>query len=134
MGRRTGWLSNYPSHPRSDGIVIFGISGDLAKKQIFSALHGLAHDGKLDMPVIGFAREKLSNRQLVDMMRSSVEDAEENVIKDVAERLHCISGDVESPQDFNELKASLRGCRHPRGSAGELVKASTRRPVRSRHL
>lgn len=113
IGRRTGWLSNYPSHPRSDGIVIFGISGDLAKKQIFSALHGLAHDGKLDMPVIGFAREKLSKRQLVDMMRSSVEDAEENVIKDVAERLHYISGDVESPQDFNELKASLRGCRHP---------------------
>jgi glucose-6-phosphate 1-dehydrogenase len=113
IGRKTGWLSKDASRPRSDGLVIFGISGDLAKKQIFSALHGLARDGKLNGPVIGFAKENLSKKQLVEMMRSNVEGAKDDIVDSIAERLQYISGDVEDPKSFAKLKSLMRGCNHP---------------------
>ena len=44
------------SAPRSDGLVIFGASGDLAYKKIFPALDAMARRGHLDVPVVGVAR------------------------------------------------------------------------------
>ena len=38
---------------RSDALVFFGATGDLAYKKIFPALHALARRGKLDFPVAG---------------------------------------------------------------------------------
>jgi glucose-6-phosphate 1-dehydrogenase len=40
---------------RSDALVIFGVTGDLAHKMIFPALYALAKKGALKMPVIGVA-------------------------------------------------------------------------------
>jgi glucose-6-phosphate 1-dehydrogenase len=41
--------------PAADALVLFGISGDLARKKLFSALYGLAAAARLDMPVVGVA-------------------------------------------------------------------------------
>ena len=41
---------------RSDALVCFGVTGDLAFKSIFPALHAMARTGALDVPVIGVAR------------------------------------------------------------------------------
>jgi hypothetical protein len=41
---------------RSDAIVFYGATGDLAYKQIFPALYALAQHGRLDIPVIGVAK------------------------------------------------------------------------------
>ena len=43
------------SAERSDAIVLFGASGDLAKKMTFVSLYHLAERGLLDMPIIGVA-------------------------------------------------------------------------------
>ena len=45
---------------RSDALIFFGITGDLAYKKIFPALHVMARRGKLDVPVIGVARSSFS--------------------------------------------------------------------------
>jgi glucose-6-phosphate 1-dehydrogenase len=50
------------SPPRSDALVFFGATGDLAKKKIFPALQAMARRGHLDMPVIGVARVQLDRR------------------------------------------------------------------------
>jgi glucose-6-phosphate 1-dehydrogenase len=113
IGRKAKWLNKYSSRSRSDSLVIFGISGDLAKKQIFSALHGLSRDKKLDMPVIGFAKESLSKKQLIERMRSSIEGAKEDIINAISERFQYISGDIENPKSFESLKQSIRGCKNP---------------------
>ncbi len=42
--------------PRSDAIVFFGASGDLAYKKIFPALQVMVRRGHLDVPVIGVAK------------------------------------------------------------------------------
>ena len=39
----------------SDALVFFGITGDLAYKKIFPALHSMAKRGTLDIPEIGRA-------------------------------------------------------------------------------
>jgi glucose-6-phosphate 1-dehydrogenase len=38
---------------RSDSLVVFGATGDLARKQIFPALYAMAKRGVLNVPVIG---------------------------------------------------------------------------------
>ena len=41
--------------PRSDALVLFGVTGDLAHKKIFPALYRMVKRGALDVPVIGVA-------------------------------------------------------------------------------
>lgn len=43
----------------SNAFVFFGITGDLAYKQVFPALQALARDGLLEMPVIGVRQIEL---------------------------------------------------------------------------
>ena len=49
---------------RSDALVLFGATGDLADKLIFPALYQLARAGALDVPIIGVASRKWSVAQL----------------------------------------------------------------------
>ena len=44
------------AQPRSDALVVFGVTGDLAYKQIFPALHAMVRRDHLDVPVLGVAR------------------------------------------------------------------------------
>ena len=54
-GPRHGDLKGM-ENARSDGLVIFGASGDLAYKMIFPALAAMERRGRLNVPVIGVAR------------------------------------------------------------------------------
>ena len=56
----------------SDALVFFGITGDLAYKKIFPALHAMARRGKLDVPVVGVARSSLTLEQLIERARESI--------------------------------------------------------------
>ena len=57
---------------RSDALVLFGASGDLAFKEIFPALQGLAAAGQLEMPVIGVARSDWTRDQFIALAHSFV--------------------------------------------------------------
>ena len=50
--------------PRSDALVLFGVTGDLAYKQIFPALYAMVKRGVLNVPVIGVAASPWSIAQL----------------------------------------------------------------------
>ena len=54
MGKANG------SAARSDALVLFGVTGDLAHKMIFPALYAMAKRGALKVPVIGVASSKWS--------------------------------------------------------------------------
>ena len=45
-----------PPSERADALVLFGATGDLARKKLFPALYDMAAEGRLDIPVIGIAR------------------------------------------------------------------------------
>src|SRR5207247_10456013 len=55
---------------RSDALVFFGATGDLAYKKIFPALQAMARRGHLDVPVIGVAKSGWT----LDLMRARVRD------------------------------------------------------------
>jgi len=59
---------------RSDALVLFGATGDLAYKKIFPALQSLVRSGDLAMPVIGIARGGGS----LDTLRARVRDSLEH--------------------------------------------------------
>jgi glucose-6-phosphate 1-dehydrogenase len=54
---------------RSDAIVFFGATGDLAYKEVFPALQGLVQRHRLDVPIIGVARSGWDLEQLRDWGR-----------------------------------------------------------------
>ena len=73
--------------PRSDAVVFFGATGDLAYKQIFPALLGLVRDEGLDMPIIGVAREGWNLEQLQARAKDSIEKHGGGRPEDVAKLL-----------------------------------------------
>ena len=82
-------------------LVIFGITGDLAKKQTFRALYRLERRGELGCSVIGVARDEWSAATLRDHARQAIEDSgetiSEHVFQRLAERLAMVSGDYQGP-------------------------------------
>jgi glucose-6-phosphate 1-dehydrogenase len=58
---------------KSDAIVVFGVTGDLAYKKIFPALHALGRRGQLKEPVIGVAKAERTLEQIRATVRESLE-------------------------------------------------------------
>jgi len=57
----------------SDALVIFGATGDLARKQIFPALYAMFLHGTLKVPVIGVASSPWTDEQMRARARISIE-------------------------------------------------------------
>ncbi|MCU1278353.1 MAG: glucose-6-phosphate dehydrogenase, partial [bacterium] len=101
---------------RSDALVIFGATGDLAFKQIFPALQALAHKGCLDVPVVGVAREPWSAADLLKRAAQSVTAAAGSataVDERLASKLRYVGGDYNDPATFAALKQALAGACAP---------------------
>src|SRR5947207_15373732 len=58
---------------RSDALVFFGATGDLAYKKLFPALQALIRRGHLDMPVVGVARSRWTLDQFKARAKDSLE-------------------------------------------------------------
>ncbi|MBV9004919.1 MAG: glucose-6-phosphate dehydrogenase, partial [Solirubrobacterales bacterium] len=58
---------------KGNALVVFGITGDLARRQTFHSLYRLEERGLLDCPVIGVASRELSGEQVRDLARPSIE-------------------------------------------------------------
>lgn len=103
--------------PRSDALVIFGISGDLAAKKIFPALYAMVKRGVLTVPVLGVASSAWSLEQLHQHVRESLQ--KEGGIDDKAAcdrllaLLRYVSGDYTDPATFDAIKTALAGAQHP---------------------
>jgi glucose-6-phosphate 1-dehydrogenase len=103
--------------PHSDALVVFGFTGDLAKKKIFPALYAMARRGALTFPVIGVASSALSTDEWQQRVRESVEH--EGGIDDRAAfdhllaQLRYVSGNYKEPATFEALKAALGESRRP---------------------
>jgi glucose-6-phosphate 1-dehydrogenase len=99
----------------SDALVLFGATGDLARKKIFPALYQLVRKGRLDVPVVGVARGGFSLPQFKQRVRESIGDG--NVDRAVVERLESllqiVGGDYEAPSTFDALRRALGRANRP---------------------
>jgi glucose-6-phosphate 1-dehydrogenase len=98
-------------------LVIFGISGDLAKKMTFRALYRLEARGKLETPIVGVAiddwdDEKL-RRHARDSIAATVEDPDEDVFARLAARLAYVQGDYADADTFERVGKALGDAEHP---------------------
>ena len=103
--------------PRSDALVIFGFTGDLASKKIFPSLYAMVKRGALTVPVIGVAASKWSAEQVHRHVRDSIEH--ESKIDDqiafdrLVSQLRYVSGDYKDPATFKSLKTALGAAQRP---------------------
>src|ERR1700690_2020906 len=102
--------------PQSDALVFFGISGDLAFKQVIPAVVALFSDGRLDVPVIGVAKSGWNLQQLKDRIRASLEahgTVDETALARLYTRLSYIDGDYSDPATFEHLRSALGDAARP---------------------
>ena len=102
---------------RSDALVIFGATGDLAYKKIFPSLQSMAREGRLEVPVIGVGREHFPVERLRERMRDSLRDYGDGADTASAERLGELlgyaGGDYGDPATFERLRATLDPAERP---------------------
>jgi glucose-6-phosphate 1-dehydrogenase len=92
----------------ADALVIFGITGDLARKMTFRSLYRLERQGKLSCRVVGVALDDWSLDRLHKHARHSIEAAGETVDDAVftrlANKLDYIAGDFSKPETYRAVK------------------------------
>jgi glucose-6-phosphate 1-dehydrogenase len=97
--------------PRSDALVFFGASGDLAYKKIFPALQAIARRGKLDFPVVGVAKSNWSRDNLIERAKASITEhgggVDDRAFATLVERLRYVDGDYNDPTTFLRLRTEL---------------------------
>ena len=101
---------------RSDALVLFGATGDLAFKKIFPALQAMAKRETLPARVIGFARQPWTTEQLVRRARESVEAAgsvDAAAFKTLSSRMRYVAGDYRVAATFTNLARELGDSRSP---------------------
>ena len=102
---------------RSDVLVIFGVTGDLAHKMIFPALYAMVKSGHLNEPVIGVALEKWTVEQLHerahDSISTHISGYDEATLQKLTGLLGFVSGDYREPGTFAKLGEALNGRTHP---------------------
>src|SRR5215813_15055270 len=100
-----------PRSTRSDALVFFGATGDLAWKKIFPALQSMVEHGNLDCPVIGVAKAGWTLEQLKARAKDSVEKhgpgVREPAFSKLMSQLRYVDGDYGAPQTFAQLKELL---------------------------
>ena len=101
---------------KSDALVFFGATGDLAYKKIFPALQKLARRGKLEIPVIGLAKSGWNLQQLQNRAKDSVETyggLDREGFPQLISKLKYIDGDYRDPETFARLRQELGASQHP---------------------
>ena len=100
-------MSNSPA----GALVVFGITGDLARKMTLRSLYRLERRVLLDVPVIGVAVEGWSVEKLREHAREAIEASgekiEDSVFKRFAERLSYVSGDFAEEATYGRVAKAL---------------------------
>lgn len=101
----------------ADALVIFGITGDLARKMTFRALYRLEVDAALDCPIIGVAGDDWSEDHLVASVREALQAAdeavEEQALDRLARRFTYLQGDFADPGTYKKLADRLKDTASP---------------------
>jgi len=104
------------SAPRSDALVFFGATGDLAYKKIFPSLQAMIKRGTFDLPVIGVAKAGWDLDQMKARAKDSLEKnggLDRAAFNKLCELLRYVDGDYNDPATFAALKRELRAAKRP---------------------
>jgi glucose-6-phosphate 1-dehydrogenase len=101
----------------ADALVIFGVTGDLARRRTSCALYRLETRGLLRVPVIGVAREHWSSADLREHVRQAIESSCVPVcaatLNSLLARLTYVQGDACDPATSDHLATALGPSQRP---------------------
>jgi glucose-6-phosphate 1-dehydrogenase len=101
---------------KSDALVFFGATGDLAYKKIFPALQAMVRRGHLNVPVIGVAKAGWNLDQLRARAKDSLEKhggVDQAAFDKLLGLLRYVDGDYLDPGTFSALREQLKDARYP---------------------
>lgn len=104
------------STEKSDALVFFGATGDLAYKKIFPALQAMIKHGHCDVPIIGVARSGWNLDQFRARARDSVEKhggLDSAAFAKLNSLLHYVDGDYKDKATYTALRKELGNAKRP---------------------
>nr|WP_152821337.1 MULTISPECIES: glucose-6-phosphate dehydrogenase [unclassified Corynebacterium] len=107
------------------GMVIFGVTGDLARKKLLPAIYDLANRGLLPagFTLVGYGRRQWSKQDFEEYVLAAVKDKartkfHQNVWDRLAEGMHFVTGDFDDDAAFDRLAETLAHMDATRGTSG----------------
>ncbi|MEZ5186110.1 MAG: glucose-6-phosphate dehydrogenase [Candidatus Nanopelagicales bacterium] len=101
----------------SDALVVFGITGDLAKRMTLKSLYLLEVDGRLNVPVVGVAGDDWTIERLREHARQCILDAGETIddhaFRRFAARLSYVYGDFADDATYDAVRAAIGEAKAP---------------------
>ncbi len=111
--RRTPTNSDQPA----DVLVIFGITGDLARVMTFRSLYRLEQRELLSFPIVGVAVDDWTVDELVERARESIvgtgEELDQKVFERFAARLSYVQGDFADASTYKRVGEAIGGAATP---------------------
>ena len=102
-------LERLPVHPTT--LVIFGGTGDLAKRKLLPAIYNLAHEGALPerFNLIGVSRSDMPDDEYRELARDSItqysrREPDEQVLDSLLGRIRYVSGTFDDPSVYERLE------------------------------
>jgi glucose-6-phosphate 1-dehydrogenase len=101
----------------ADVLVVFGITGDLAKVMTFRSLYRLEQRGLLECPIVGVAVNDWTVEHLRQHARESIEGTgeavDEGVFDRFADRLSYVEGDFGESATYDRVAEAIEGSESP---------------------
>jgi glucose-6-phosphate 1-dehydrogenase len=99
--------------PTPDTIVLFGASGDLARKMLFPALYRLEERGALSQRVVGVALDAWDDTQFAQHVAQSISQGvtgeDDEVVQRLLDRLSWVGGDYADSETYRRLASAGKG-------------------------
>ena len=109
-------------------LVIFGITGDLARKKLMPAVYDLANRGLLPpgFALVGYGRREWTDEQFAATVREAVQAAartpfREEVWTQLARGIRFVQGTFDDAAGYERLRATLDALEHERGTLGNAA-------------
>ncbi|MFB9684166.1 glucose-6-phosphate dehydrogenase [Amycolatopsis plumensis] len=109
-------------------LVIFGVTGDLARKKLMPAIYDLANRGLLPagFSLVGFARRDWEHQDFGELVHDSVKEHartpfKESVWNRLAEGIRFVQGTFDDDEAFDRLAKTVRDLDEERGTGGNTA-------------
>ncbi|MFP5313923.1 MAG: glucose-6-phosphate dehydrogenase [Actinomycetes bacterium] len=106
-------------------LVLFGVTGDLARKKLMPAVYDLANRGLLppSFALVGFGRRDWSDEEFAQEVLSSVKQYartpfDESVWEQLSQGIRFVQGNIDDDEAFVELKKTVEDLDSTRGTRG----------------
>ena len=102
---------------QADALVLFGATGDLAKKKLFPALYDLQGLIELDLPIFGVASSKWTQEVFHENIQAAIRarkpDADDKVLGKLLSEMQLLVGDYENEETFSQLAELIKDFKLP---------------------